>query len=137
MSLENEIKKLTETITLLISKLDFVEIERKEEEVTYSLKQEPVKVEEPVIEVKPEVAVDMPAPPSFAPTTSVITQPTAPFSDTKGLSDYAMASYKALGPQKGLGIQTILVKFGYQSLNQIKPEQYYEFYKQVEALKNE
>ena len=79
----------------------------------------------------------MPAPPSFvaaapAPVAVVVG---APFSDGKGLIDYVMSSYKALGPQKGAMIQGVLVNLGYQNINDVKPEHYGQLFAGVEALK--
>jgi hypothetical protein len=59
----------------------------------------------------------------------------APFSDGKGVIDYVMASYKALGPQKGAQIQGVLVGLGYANINEVKPEMYGALYAGVEALK--
>ena len=59
----------------------------------------------------------------------------APFSDGKGLIDYVMSSYKALGPQKGAMIQGVLVNLGYQNINDVKPEHYGALFAGVEALK--
>jgi hypothetical protein len=78
-------------------------------------------------------AVAMPAPPLFvapAPAASG-----APFSDPKGLIDYVMGAYKALGPQKGALIQGVLTGLGYQNINDVKPEHYAALHIGVEALK--
>ena len=79
----------------------------------------------------------MPAPPSFvAPAPVAAPAPAgAPFSDGKGLIDYVMSSYKALGPQKGAMIQGVLVNLGYQNINDVKPEHYAALHTGVEALK--
>ena len=79
----------------------------------------------------------MPAPPSFvAPAPVAAPAPAgAPFSDGKGLIDYVMSSYKALGPQKGAMIQGVLVNLGYQNINDVKPEHYGALFAGVEALK--
>jgi hypothetical protein len=76
----------------------------------------------------------MPAPPSFvapAPTAAI----SAPFSDAKGLMDYVMSSYKALGPQKGAQIQGVLGSIGASTINEVRPEQYAALFAGVEALK--
>lgn len=83
------------------------------------------------------VAPVMPAPPAFvapAPVTAPVIS-NAPFTDGKGLIEYVMNSYKALGPQKGAQIQNILTGLGYQNINDIKPEHYGQLYAGVEALK--
>jgi hypothetical protein len=79
----------------------------------------------------------MPAPPSFiAPAPVAAPAATgAPFSDPKGLIDYVMGAYKALGPQKGAMIQNVLVNLGYQNINDVKPEHYGQLFAGVEALK--
>ena len=82
----------------------------------------------------------MPAPPPFvaaAPVTAPAPQAAggAPFSDAKGLMDYVLASYKAMGQEKGAMIQGVLTTLGYQNINEIKPEHYSALYAGVEALK--
>jgi hypothetical protein len=59
----------------------------------------------------------------------------APFTDGKGLIDYVMGAYKALGPQKGAQIQGVLTGMGYQNINDVKPEHYGQLFAGVEALK--
>jgi hypothetical protein len=59
----------------------------------------------------------------------------APFSDPKGLIDYVMGAYKALGPQQGALIQGVLTGLGYQNINDVKPEHYAQLHSGVEALK--
>jgi hypothetical protein len=79
--------------------------------------------------------VAMPAPPAFAAPAPVAAAVGAPFSDPKGLIDFVMASYKALGPQKGAMIQGVLTGLGYQNINDVKPEHYAALHTGVEALK--
>ena len=79
--------------------------------------------------------VAMPAPPTFV-TQPLVTAPAAaPFSDAKGLMDYVMSAYKALGPQKGASIQQVLTGLGVSTINEVKPEQYGALFAGVEALK--
>lgn len=59
----------------------------------------------------------------------------APFTDGKGLMDYVMGAYKAMGPAKGAGIQNVLTGLGYQNINDVKPEHYGALFAGVEALK--
>jgi hypothetical protein len=59
----------------------------------------------------------------------------APFTDPKGLIEYVMGAYKALGPQKGAQIQNVLTNLGYQNINDVKPEHYGALHSGVEALK--
>ena len=79
----------------------------------------------------------MPAPPAFvAPAPAAAPAASgAPFTDGKGLIDYVMGAYKALGPQKGAQIQNVLVGLGYQNINDVKPEHYGQLYAGVEQLK--
>lgn len=83
----------------------------------------------------------MPAPPSFAaaptpaPAAPVLTGPAAPFNTPQGLMEYTMNSYKAMGPEKGAKIQQVLTSLGHANINDIKPEQYGQFYAGVEAIK--
>ena len=79
----------------------------------------------------------MPAPPAFvAPAPAAAPAAGgAPFTDGKGLIDYVMGAYKALGPQKGAQIQNVLIGMGCTNINDVKPEQYGALYAAVEALK--
>jgi pyruvate dehydrogenase E2 component (dihydrolipoamide acetyltransferase) len=77
----------------------------------------------------------MPAPPTFAAPVAAPAPTGAPFSDGKGLIDYVMGAYKALGPQKGALIQGVLTGLGYQNINDVKPEHYAALHTGVEALK--
>ena len=79
--------------------------------------------------------VAMPAPPSFVAPAPVAAAVGAPFTDGKGLIDYVMGAYKALGPQKGAMIQGVLTGMGYQNINDVKPEHYGQLFAGVEALK--
>jgi hypothetical protein len=77
----------------------------------------------------------MPAPPSFVAPQPVAAVAGAPFTDGKGLIDYVMGAYKALGPQKGAQIQGVLTGMGYQNINDVKPEHYGQLFAGVEGLK--
>jgi hypothetical protein len=77
----------------------------------------------------------MTAPPSFAAHVAITVATGAPFTDGKGLIDYVMGAYKALGPQKGALIQGVLTGLGYQNINDVKPEHYAALHTGVEALK--
>ena len=82
--------------------------------------------------------VVMPPPPVFAapaPVTPAPAKAGAPFTDGKGLIEYVMATYSALGPEKGARIQEVVNALGCKVVNEIKPEQYEAFYQGVEALK--
>jgi hypothetical protein len=77
----------------------------------------------------------MPEPPTFAAPVAAPAPTGAPFTDGKGLIDYVMGAYKALGPQKGAQIQGVLTGMGYQNINDVKPEHYGQLFAGVEALK--
>jgi hypothetical protein len=77
----------------------------------------------------------MPAPPTFQPAPAAPAPTGAPFSDPKGLIDYVMSAYKALGPQKGAQIQQVLTGLGYGNINDVKPEHYGALHAGVEALR--
>lgn len=136
MSLENKIEALTAAVVALTAKLE-------SSNVAPAAPVAPAPA--PVVEVTPVVvapapvvsAPAMPAPPAFvapAPTPAPVAGG-APFSDGKGLIDYVMASYKALGAAKGANIQGVLVSLGYQNINDVKPEHYGALFAGVEALK--
>ena len=87
------------------------------------------------MEVPVAAAPAMPAPPTFTAPAPAPAPTGAPFSDGKGLIDYVMGAYKALGPQKGAQIQGVLTSMGYQNINDVKPEHYAALHAGVEALK--
>lgn len=90
----------------------------------------------PVAPAPVVAAPAMPAPPTFmTPPPPVAAPMGAPFSDAKGLIDYVMGAYKALGPQKGAQIQGVLTGLGYQNINDVKPEHYGALHTGVEALR--
>jgi hypothetical protein len=137
MSLENKIEALTAAVIALTAKLE-------SSNVAPAAPVAPAPA--PVVEVAPVVAAPlvqapaMPAAPVF--TAPVIAAPAAapaatgaPFSDGKGLIDYVMSAYKALGAAKGAQIQSVLVSLGYQNINDVKPEHYGALFAGVEALK--
>lgn len=57
-----------------------------------------------------------------------------PFTDGQGMIAWVMAKYQALGPQKGASIQNVLTSMGVLNINDVKPEQYEQFYVEVEKL---
>ena len=126
MSLESKIEALTAAVIALTAKM---------ESGTVTPAPAPVAALAPVV-AAPVAA--MPAPPAFVAPVAAAPAPVvagAPFTDGKGLIDYVMASYKALGPQKGANIQGVLTGMGYQNINDVKPEHYAALYAGVEALK--
>jgi len=130
MSLETKIEALTAAVVALTAKLE-------SSNVAPAAPVAPAPA--PVVQAAPVVAAPaMPAPPAFvapAPAPAPVAAGSAPFSDGKGLIDYVMASYKALGAAKGANIQSVLVNLGYQNINDVKPEHYGALFAGVEALK--
>jgi 2-oxoglutarate dehydrogenase E2 component (dihydrolipoamide succinyltransferase) len=129
MSLENKIEALTAAVLALTAKLE-------SSNVAPAAPVAPAPA--PVVQVAPVMATPaMPAPPAFiapAPAPAPVIAG-APFSDGKGLIDYVMSAYKALGAAKGSQIQNVLVSLGYQNINDVKPEHYGQLFAGVEALK--
>ncbi len=139
MSLESKIEALTAAVVALTAKLESNNVAPAAPVV-----QAPAHVAAPAPVVAPEpapapvapAAPVMPAAPSFQPAAPVAAAPAgAPFSDPKGLIDYVMAAYKALGATKGAQIQGVLTGLGYANINDVKPEHYGALHAGVEALK--
>jgi hypothetical protein len=140
MSLEAKIEALTAAVTALTAQLQAGNVA-----APAPVAPAPAPVVQAAPVVAPVVAAPvaaapvMPAPPSFvAPAfgvTAITVATGAPFSDPKGLIDYVMGAYKALGPQKGAMIQGVLTGLGYQNINDVKPEHYAALHSGVEALK--
>ena len=86
--------------------------------------------------VVPVAAPVMPAPPVFAaPVVAPVVSGAAPFDNPKGLIDFVMSSYKALGAVKGAGIQGVLTSLGYQNINDVNPAHYGALFSGIESLK--
>ena len=133
MSLEAKIEALTAAVVALTVKLEAGAAPAAPVVIAAPAPSAPQTFTAPA-PVAPVVA--MPAPPSFVAPAPVAAAPAgAPFSDPKGLIDYVMNSYKALGPQKGAQIQTVLTGMGYGNINDVKPEHYGALFAGVEALK--
>ena len=151
MSLENKIEALTAAVVALTAKLESSNVAAPAPVAPAPapvVQAAPVIVNQPLVTpVSVAAAPAMPAPPSFTPAavapamnplptaTATSTTSSAPFTDGKGLIDYVMASYKALGAAKGAQIQGVLVGLGYQNINDVKPEHYGQLFAGVEALK--
>lgn len=139
MSLESKIEALTAAVVALTAKLESNNVAPAA--VAAPVAQTPAPVAAPVPVAAPApapvAAPAMPAAPSFLPQAAApaATPAGAPFSDPKGLIDYVMASYKALGPQKGSMIQGVLTGLGYANINDVKPEHYGQLFGGIEALK--
>jgi hypothetical protein len=126
MTIESRIEELTAAITALTAALS----------ARAGAAVEPLPVHQPVAALGAALAPApvMPAPPTF--TTPVVpAAPAVPFSDPKGLMDYVMSTYKALGQQKGAEIQKVLAGLGVGTINEIRPDDYPALYAGIEALK--
>jgi len=137
MSLESKIEALTAAVIALTAKLESNVAPVAPVVITSAAPAAPQTVTvqpAPAPVAPPAPVVAMPAPPTFmaAPAPAPVG---APFSDPKGLITYVMASYTALGPQKGAMIQGVLTSLGYQNINDVKPEHYGQLFAGVEALK--
>ncbi len=135
MSLEAKIELLTEAVTRLI---DALNAQQTVIVAPSAPAPQVVQVKEatPVQEVVQVAAAPaMPAPPVFVAPVVEVAPTGAPFTDGKGLIDYVMSAYKAMGAQKGAGIQNVLVSLGYQNINDVKPEHYGALFQGIEALK--
>jgi len=137
MSLESKIEALTAAVIALTAKLESNVAPVAPVVITSVAPAAPQTVTvqpAPAPVAPPAPVVAMPAPPTFmaAPSPAPVG---APFSDPKGLITYVMASYTALGPQKGAMIQGVLTSLGYQNINDVKPEHYGQLFAGVEALK--
>ena len=137
MSLEAKIEALTQAVQALTAKLESTNVAPAPAVAQAPAPVvEPAPVATPVVEPAPVVAApQMPAPPAFVASVAAPAASGAPFSDPKGLIDYVMGAYKALGPQKGAQIQGVLTGLGYQNINDVKPEHYGALFSGVEALK--
>ena len=144
MSLETEIQALAKAVIALTAKIEGINVAPV---ATVAPAPSPVVQAAPVVAPVTVSVVDtpapvvaapaMPAPPSFVAPAPVATPVAtgAPFTDGKGLIDYVMGAYKALGAAKGAQIQNVLVGLGYQNINDVKPEHYGALFAGVEALK--
>lgn len=143
MSLEAEIKALAQAVIALTAKIEGINVTApatvaptpapvvQAAPVVVSVVDTPA----PVVAAPVVAAPAMPAPPAFvAPAPAAPVATGAPFTDGKGLIDYVMGAYKALGAAKGAQIQNVLVGLGYQNINDVKPEHYGALFAGVEAL---
>ena len=137
MSLEAKIEALTQAVIALTAKLESTNV-APAAPVVNPAPAPAAPAPAPVAAPAPApvaAAPAMPAPPTFQPAPAAPAPTGAPFSDPKGLIDYVMSAYKALGPQKGAQIQQVLTGLGYGNINDVKPEHYGALHAGVEALK--
>jgi hypothetical protein len=133
MSLESKIEALTVAVQALTAKLESGNVAPA---APVALAPAPVVKAAPVVAPAPVAAAPaMPAPPVFVAPVAAPAPAPSMFTDPKGLIDYVMGAYKALGPQKGASIQGVLVGLGYQNINDVKPEHYGDLFNGIEALK--
>ena len=144
MSLETEIKNLAAAVVALTAKIEGINVA-----APAPVAQAPASVDGPITGFSHPAAaapvaaptpvaapVAMPAAPTFvAPAPVAAPTAGAPFNDPKGLLEYVMGAYKALGAEKGQQIQGVLTSMGYQNINDVKPEHYAQLHAGVEALK--
>ena len=129
MSLESKIEALTAAVQALTAKLESGNIAP-----AAPVAPAPVPVVKAAF-APVAAAPAMPAPPVFVAPVAAPAPAPSMFTDPKGLIDYVMGAYKALGPQKGASIQGVLVGLGYQNINDVKPEHYGDLFNGIEALK--
>jgi hypothetical protein len=136
MSLETKIEALTQAVIALTAKLETSNVAPVAPVAQVAA---PVAAPAPVVAAAPVAAPApvMPAAPTFVAPEVTAPAPTggAPFTDGKGLIDYVMGAYKALGPTKGASIQAVLTQLGYANINDVKPEHYGSLFAGIEALK--
>lgn len=136
MSLEVKITELNESICRLIDTINSQQVGIVSPTVltVQPTRVAPVPVAPQPAPVAPVVQAE-PVMPSFvtAPATPPVSG--APFSDGKGLMEYVMNTYKALGPQKGAAIQNVLTGLGYANINDVKPDHYATLFQGIELLK--
>lgn len=134
MSLESKIEALTAAVQVLTAKLESGNVAPA---APVAPAPAPVVKAAPVVVAPAPVvaAPAMPAPPVFVAPVAAPAPAPSMFTDPKGLIDYVMGAYKALGPQKGASIQGVLVGLGYQNINDVKPEHYGDLFNGIEALK--
>jgi hypothetical protein len=142
MSLELKIEALTAAVIALTAKMESGTVTpAAPKQVLAEDQLRVVAVPAPVVAAPAPVvaAPAMPAPPAFMAAPVAAPAPAAfivaPFTDGKGLIDYVMSAYKALGAAKGANIQGVLTGMGYQNINDVKPEHYAALFAGVEALK--
>lgn len=84
----------------------------------------------------PTVAVTPVAAPAPAPAPAPVAAPTAAvFESKQAMTDYVIASYRALGAEKGAAIQGVLTGMGFANINDVPAEQWGQLKTGIEALK--
>lgn len=80
------------------------------------------------------VAAPVQAPVAVVQNDVAVTVPACPITDAKGMTDFVMSSYKALG-SRGAEIQNVLQSIGCSAINEVRPDQYPALYAGIQALK--
>jgi hypothetical protein len=135
MSIELKIEALTAAITALTATIAAYGTGAQRPLVSDVVYPAPVAPPAPALA---PVVVSQPVPVAPAPVVAlapVVAAAPAPFADAKGLIQYVMDVYRAVGPAKGQEIQAILSGMGYANINDVRVEHYAEFHGKVEALR--
>lgn len=141
MSIEAAIVQLAEAVASLAAAVNGADTNDTTNSAEGKRRGRPAKTEPVTTAPVPAAPPVMPAPPFIAQAVAPTPAPaeaepvSVPFTDAQGLMQYVMASYKAMGPEKGAKIQQVLVGMGKTNVNEITPDLYGAFFAQVEALK--
>lgn len=139
MSIENNLASIAKSLEAIALALT----ERKQSQLPLEVVRAPALVSAPTPTPQPvavPVPLTVPVPqqpmevPQFAQPSPLPQGIPLPFSDAKTLLGYVMNKYKNLGPVKGALIQGVLAELGVKNVNEVKPEQYENFYLKVEAI---
>lgn len=150
MSLESKLEALTAVVSQLVTVISAAQgvspaagasVPQAPQQSTMPAAPQPAPMPPPPT-FAPQAAISVPTPPpvqAFAPQAAIQAPAVsnAPFADQKGLMDYVMNTYKALGPVKGARIQGVLGTLGYQNIGDVKPEHYGALFQGVETLKTQ
>jgi len=132
MTIENNIKKIADSLERIAAALEAQvggQVPQVETQPVPQVQSIPTPPPQPVQNQMPQMPFQSaPVAPPTAPQVQV------PFNDLPGFIQYVMARYKAVGPQKGAQIQTILSQKGYGNVNDVKPEHFADLYQALEAL---
>lgn len=138
MSLEAKIEALTAAVVALTDRMNGQQASTVVPPIVAAAPQAPVAAPPSLPAASAPVAAPMqppmPAAPSFVPQAAPAPM-AAPFTDAKGMLDYVMATYKALGQAKGAKIQGVLQSMGVANINDVPANQYGALFAAVEALK--
>ena len=130
MSIETNLASIAKSLETLVAHLT---ADKQDKQMPLPL---PEAAPAPTPAPAPAPAVPAAAPPAFMmpPAPAAAPAPAAPFTDGKGLMEYVMGKYRALGPVKGGMIQNVLSEIGCKNINEVQPAQYGEFHARVEAI---